>query len=178
MQISSIESSTEFVSVQDLAYVLERSESLVRMVANSFDVDISAQGVALGDALELLRYFAFCNAEQDKLLSRQNAKLQGAKARELEHAIALEIVKRERCCLEDQVKYLTNQLERENWRNERLEQKLDELMASFAHLVSQRDCLVAQAKIQSKVTVRQHKGREVLYLEQPVNRHLVNWEDR
>ena len=174
MQRPSIESSTVFVSVKDLADVLDRSESLVRMVANSFDVDMSAQGVALGDALELLRYFASCKGERDKLLSRQNAKLQGSKTRELEHAIAVEILKRERRFLEDQVKHLSNQLERENRRSERLEQKLHELMASFAHLISQRDRLVAHSKFQSKFSVRQHNGREVLYLEQPVNRHLVN----
>ena len=174
MQRPSMESSTKLVSVKDLSDVLDRSESLVRMVANSFEVDITAQGLALGDALELLRYFAFCKGERDKLLQRQHAKLQGAKARELEHAIALEIVKRERTWLEDQVKHLSNQLERENRRSERLEKKLHELMASFAHLISQRDRLVAQSKFQSKFTVRHHNGREVLYLEQPVNRHLVN----
>lgn len=166
---------TEFVSLKDLAKVLNRSETLVRLVAKSLDVDMSCKGVALGDALELMRYFASCKDGQDKLLNSQYSKLKAAKAREFEHAIALEIVKRERSWLEDQVQQLYDQLQHEQQRSERLEHKLHDLTASFAHLVSQRDRLVAHTKFHSKATVRQHKGREVLYLEKPVNSHLLNW---
>ena len=96
-----------------------------------------------------------------------------AKSRELELAVALDIVKRERASLANQVELLSDQLERANKRSERLEEKLHDLTESFAHLVSQRDRLVAQSRMKSKVSIKYHEGREVLYLEQPVNLHLL-----
>jgi hypothetical protein len=58
-------------------------------------------------------------------------------------------------------------------RSDRLEEKLHDLTEFFAHLVSQRDRLVAQSRMKSKASIKYHEGREVLYLEQPVNLHLL-----
>ena len=161
------------VSLQTLSAVLDRSQALVRMVANSLDVKVTGEHVTLPDALTLMRYFAGRKSEQDALWEEQSSKLKSAKAREFELAMALDIVKRERCSLDNQVALLTSQLDKAHERNDRLEAKLHELTASFAHLVSQRDRLVAQTKVKSKASLKYHQGREVLYLEQPVNLHLL-----
>jgi septal ring factor EnvC (AmiA/AmiB activator) len=161
------------VSLHLLSAALDRSQALIRMVAKSLDVKITDGHVTLPDALALIRYFASQKGEQDALWEEQSSKLESAKAREFELAMALDIVKRERGSLEKQVALLTAQLDKAHERNDRLEAKLHELTASFAHLVSQRDRLVAQTKVKSKVSLKYHQGREVLYLEQPVNLHLL-----
>lgn len=161
------------VSYEDLSNVLDRSEALIRMIAKALDIDVTGQHVPLHAALDLMRFFAGGKGEQDHLLSKQNSKLQAVKAREFEYAMALEIANRERSSLQKQVEVLTVELERAHHRGNRLEQKLHDLTASFAHLVSQRDRLVAQTKINSKTSIKQHQGRSVLYLEQPVNLHLL-----
>ena len=161
------------VSLQSLSDALDRSQALVRMVAKSLDVKVKDEQVSLPDALTLMRYFSAGKGEQDALWDQQSSKLEMAKSRELELAVALDIVKRERASLANQVELLSDQLGRANERNDRLEAKLHELTASFAHLVSQRDRLVAQSKMKSKTSIKYHEGREVLYLEQPVNLHLL-----
>lgn len=161
------------VSIQELSDVLDRSQALVRMVAKSLGVSVKDEHVMLPDALTLMRYFAAHKAEQDALWDNQTSKLQAAKAHEFELAMALDIVKHERVSLANQVELLSDQLDRANERSDRLEAKLHELTASFAHLVSQRDRLVAQTKFISKASIKYHEGREVLYLEQPVNLHLL-----
>lgn len=163
----------QLVSLQSLSEALNRSQALVQMVAKSLDVTIKDRHVTLPDALTLMRYFAGRKSEQDVLWDNQTSKLDAAKAREFELAMALDIVKRERGSLEKQVALLTAQLDKAHERNDRLEAKLHELTASFAHLVSQRDRLVAQTKVKSKASLKYHQGREVLYLEQPVNLHLL-----
>lgn len=162
------------VSCEDLSNVLDRSEALIRMTAKALDIDVEGQHVSCHDALHIMRFFAGGKGEQNQLWSEQSSKLQAAKAREFEFAMALEILKRERASLDKQVELLTEQLARANHRSDRLEQKLHDLTASFAHLVSQRDRLVAQTKIKSTTSIKQHQGRDVLYLERPVNLHLLS----
>jgi chromosome segregation ATPase len=103
--------------------------------------------------------------------------LQAAKGRELELSVALEIVKQERSSFEKQANVLSEQLDRSNRRSDRLEQKLHDLTASFAHLVSQRDRLVAKTQSKSKTTLQWRNGKAVLLLEEPVNSHLINRMD-
>ena len=161
------------VSLQSLSDALDRSQALVRMVAKSLDVKVQDEKVSLPETLTLMRYFSAGKGEQDALWDQQSSKLDAAKSRELELAVALDIVKRERASLANQVELLSDQLERANKRSDRLEEKLHDLTESFAHLVSQRDRLVAQSRMKSKVSIKYHEGREVLYLEQPVNLHLL-----
>src|SRR6056297_825798 len=161
------------VSLQSLSDALDRSQALVRMVAKSLDVKVQDEQVSLPDALALMRYFSVGKCEQDALWDQQSSKLDAAKSRVLELAVALDIVKRERASLANQVELLSDQLERANKRSDRLEEKLHDLTESFAHLVSQRDRLVAQSRMKSKASIKYHEGREVLYLEQPVNLHLL-----
>ena len=161
------------VSLQSLSDALDRSQALVRMVAKSLDVKVKDEQVSLPDALALMRYFSAGKGEQDALWDQQSSKLDAAKSRELELAVALDIVKRERVSLANQVELLADQLERANKRSDRLEEKLHDLTESFAHLVSQRDRFVAQSRMKSKASIKYHEGREVLYLEQPVNLHLL-----
>lgn len=163
----------QLVSLQSLSDALDRSQALVRMVAKSLDIKVANEHVALHDALTLMRYFAGGKSEQDALWDNQTAKLDAAKAREFELAMAMDIVKRERGSLDSQVALLTAQLDKAHERNDRLEAKLHELTESFAHLVSQRDRLMAQTKVKSKASLKYHQGREVLYLERPVNLHLL-----
>ena len=173
MNTSGADERVQCVSCRQLSDVLDRSEALVRMVATALDVKVKEEQVALPDALILMRYFSASKSEQDALWQGQNSKLEAAKARELELAMALEIVKRERVALEKQVTALFEQLNRANQRSDRLEEKLHDLTESFAHLVSQRDRLVAQTKMKSKASIKYHDGREVLYLEQPVNLNFL-----
>ena len=161
------------VSLQSLSDALDRSQALVRLVAKSLDVKVKDEQVSLPDALALMRYLSAAKGEQDALWDQQGSKLEMAKSRELELAVALDIVKRERASLANQVELLSDQLERANKRSDRLEEKLHDLTESFAHLVSQRDRLVAQSRMKSKASIKNHEGREVLYLEQPVNLHLL-----
>jgi len=161
----------QVISLQSLSDALDRSQALVRMVAKSLDVNSTDGQVTLPDALSLMRYFAAHKGEQDALWDNQTSKLDAAKAREFELAMALDIIKRERDSLDNQVALLTAKLDKAHERNDRLEAKLHELTESFAHLVSQRDRLVAQTKIKSKASLKYHQGREVLYLERPVNLH-------
>lgn len=163
----------QMVSLQSLSDALDRSRVLVRMVAKSLDVKVTDGHVTLPAALNLMRYFAGQRSEQDALWDNQTAKLDAAKAREFELAMALDIVKRERGSLDNHVALLTAQLDKAHERNDRLEAKLHELTESFAHFVSQRDRLVAPTKVKSKASLKHHQDREVLYLEQPVNLHIL-----
>jgi hypothetical protein len=165
------------VPLKTLSAVLCQSLALVRMVAKSLDVKVVDEHVKLPDALTLMRYCAARKREQDVLWDEQISKLQAANAREFELAMALDIVKRERSTLENQVEFLTAQLARSHERSDRVEAKLHELTESFVHLISQRDRLVAQTKMKSKASLKYHQGREVLYLEQPVNLHLLGQDD-
>jgi len=163
----------QLISLQSLSGALNRSRLLVRMVAKSLDVKVTDGHVTLLAALTLMQYFAAQRSEQDALWDNQTAKLDAAKAREFELAMALDIVKRERGSLDNQVALLTAQLDKAHECNDRLGAKLQELTESFAHLVSQRDRLVAPIKVKSKASLKHHQDREVLYLEQPVNLHLL-----
>jgi len=152
-----------------LSDALGRSKALIRMVGKSLDVQDQGGCVELTDALTLMRYFASATGEQDALWEQLSAKLATAKSRELELAIALDIVRRERTSLSHQVEALSAQLGRADERSRRLEKQLHELTETFAYLVSQRDRLLAQTKMQSKASLRYDQGREVLYLERPVS---------
>lgn len=161
------------ISLQSLSDLLDRSKALIAIVSKSLGVRIMDECVTLNDALTIMRYFAANKSDQDALRADQSSKLEDSQSRELELAVALEIVKRERESLSKHVQVLSDQLDRANQRSDRLEEKLYNLTESFAHLVAQRDRLVAQTKMKSKASVKYHKGREVLYLEQPVNLHLL-----
>jgi hypothetical protein len=161
------------VSLQTLSGVLNRSQALVRIVAKSLDVKVTQEHVTLPDALTLIRYFAGRKSDQDVLWNNQTSKLEAAEARKFELAMALDIVKRERGSLEKQVSLLAAQLDKAHERNDRLEAKLHELTESFAHLVSQRDRLLNRTNVTSKASLKNYQGREVLYLERPVNLHLL-----
>ena len=163
--------------VCDIASALKRPEALVRLTAASVDIKVSLGCVSLDDAIVLIRYFSDRSFDQEEFLANQTLKLQAAKGRELELSIALEIVKQERSSLEKQANVLSEQLDRSNRRSDRLEQKIHDLTASFAHLVSQRDRLAAKTQTKSKTTLQWRNGKTVLLLEEPVNSHLINQMD-
>ena len=165
------------ILVNDIATALKRPEALVRLTAASVDIKVRKGCVSLDDAILLIRYFSDRSFDQEEFLANQTLKLQAAKGRELELSIALEIVKQERSSLEKQANVLSEQLDRSNLRSDRLEQKLHDLTASFAHLVSQRDRLVAKTQTKSKTTLQWRNGKAVLLLEEPVNSHLINRMD-
>ena len=169
MKINQSDKTLQRISLQSLSDALGRSKALISMVGKSLDVQDHDGFVELTDALALMRYFASATGEQDALWEQLSAKLATAKSRELELAIALDIVKRERTTLSHQVEALSAQLGRADERNSRLDKQLHELMESFAYLVSQRDRLLTQTQMQSKASLKYDQGREVLYLEQPVN---------
>jgi hypothetical protein len=171
------EESAQEISVRDLSVALKRPEALVRLTAKSFDLAVKTGCVSLDGDIALIRCFSDRSFDQDELLATQTLKLQAAKGRELELAIALEMVKQERSSLEKQANVLSEQLDRTNRRSDRLEQKLHDLTASFAHLVSQRDRLVAQTQTKSKTTLQWRNGKAVLLLEEPVNRHVIDRVD-
>lgn len=164
---------TQMISLGSLSGTLDRSQALIRMVAKLLDVNVSDGLVSMPDALTLMRYFSASKGEQDALWDQQNSRLEAAKSRELELVVALDIVKRERGSLANQVELLSDQLHHANQRCKRLEEKLHDLTESFAHLVSQRDRLAAHTKMKSKASIKYLKGCEVLYLEQPINLHLL-----
>jgi hypothetical protein len=162
------------ILVCDIATALKRPEALVRLTAASVDITVKKGCVSLEEAIVLIRYFSNRSFDQEEFLANQTLKIQAAKGRELELSVALEIVKQERASLEKQTNVLSEQLDRSNRRSDRLEQKLHDLTASFAHLVSQRDRLVAQTQTKSKTTLQWRNGKAVLLLEEPVNSHLIN----
>jgi hypothetical protein len=172
------EESAQEISVRDLSVALKRPEALVRLTAKSVDIAVKTGCVSLDGAITLIRCFSDRPFDQNELLATQTLKLQAAKGRELELAIALEMVKQERSLLEKQANVLCEQLDRTNLRSDRLEQKLHDLTASLAHLVSQRDRLVARTQTTSKTSLQWRNGRSVLLLEEPVNRHLIDRVDR
>lgn len=165
--------SIQSVSLQSLSDALEQLPAIVRLVAKSLDVIVNDEQVLLPDALTLMRYFSAGIDDKDALWDQQSSKLDMTKSRKLELTVALEIIELERASLVNQVELLSNQLERAHERNDRHEAKLHELMTSFAFLVSQRDRLVEQSGMKSRVSIKYHEDREVLYLEEPVNRHLL-----
>lgn len=167
---------TTFITVQELASCLERPLPLIRITAKSFEIKLIDDRLSLRDAVHLIRCLANCKGDQAEAIAEQHSKLEASRGREFECAMALEIVKRERNSMEQQTRVLSQQLDRANSRSDRLEQQLHDLTASFTHLVSQRDRLVAHARAESRTSIRQHRGHEVLYLERPINLHLLGQE--
>lgn len=161
------------ISYKDLSNALDRSEAFIRIASKTLDIDAKGECISFDDVLVLMRYFAGHKSEQDVLWQKQNSKFQALKSRNFEYAVALDIVKRERSFLKQQVGLLTEQLTRAHERSDRLENKLHDLTESLSFLVSQRDRLVAQKRIESLASIKYHNGREVLYLECPVNLHLL-----
>ena len=163
--------------VSDIAAGVKGPGAFVGLPAASVDIKVRRGCVSLDEAIVLIRYFSDRSFDQEEFLANQTLKLQAAKGRELELSVALEIVKQERSSLEKQANVLSEQLDRSNRRSDRLEQKLHDLTASFAHLVSQRDRLVAKTQSNSKTTLQWRNGKAVLLLEEPVNSHLINRMD-
>ena len=159
----------KIITVQELSHALGRSAALIHMIARSFDIQVRDDQLSLSNAVNLIRCLAGRKGDQDDQLLLQNNKLQAAKDREFELAVALEIIKRERTALEAKTELLQKQLEHANSRSDRLEAKLHDLTDSLAHLVSQRDRLFSRIRVESSTSIRQHRGRDVLYLEHPVN---------
>lgn len=166
------------ISIDELARALGRSTAFLRVSMAVLKISDRDSCLTLEDAVSVIRYFASMSADQDTLFSSITKKLEAAERRELEVAVALEIVKQERSSLKEQVKFTQHQLEHAQARGDRLEKQLHDLTASFAHILSQRDKLVARAKLRSRASLKQYNGREVLYLEDPVNLHLLEVTDQ
>ena len=166
------------IPIDELAQVLGRSSSFVRVSMTVLKVSMHKNTLSLENAVSVIRYFASKSSDQETLLENITQKLAACERRELELAVAMELLKQERSTLKEQVRSARSQLERSQARNDRLENQLHELTASFAYILSQRDKLVARSKLHSKATLKQNNGHEVLYLEYPVNLHMLGVEDR
>jgi hypothetical protein len=160
--------------VDELAHALGRSSAFLRVSMAILKISECDEALTLEDAVNVIRYFAPKSADQDTLLTGLSQKLDAAERRELELAVALEITKQERSSLKDQVNFMQYQLEHAQTRGDRLEKQLHDVTASFAHILSQRDKLVARSKLKSRTSIKQYNGREVLYLEDPVNLHMLD----
>lgn len=161
------------IPIGELAEALGRTDMLLRSSLMVLKLPLHDETLALGDAVTVIRHLAQRQSDQDELLATLVAKTTAAEKRRLEFAVALEMVKQERAALKQLSRLLEEQLEREQTRGDRLEQNLHDLTSSFAHIVSQRDRLVARSKLRSKATLIEHNERLILYLEDPVNLHLL-----
>lgn len=162
------------IPLDELAHALGRSSAFLRVSMAILKISGSDEALTLEDAVNVIRYFAPKSADQDTLLTALTQKLDATERRELELAVAIEIIKQERSSLKDQVNFMQYQLEHAQARGDRLEEQLHDVTASFAHILSQRDKLVARSKLKSKTSLKQYNGREVLYLEDPVNLHMLD----
>lgn len=158
------EEMAQTISLESLSEALDRSKALIRRAAKSLDVQVQDGRVTLTDALTVMRYLSSDAGEQGA-----NSEQWTGKSRETELAVTLDIVKRERTATARQVEVLSAQLGHANERCKRLEEQLHNLMESFAYMVAQKDRPVAHSKMKSKASLKHVQGREVLYLEQPVD---------
>lgn len=160
---------TTNVLISELAQCLDRSESFIRVMLRSLAVEHKQNKIDLTDAVKLIRHFAGTSGEKAKLISELEARLHSTKKRELELSVSVEMLRRERDMLNKQNEILDRQLQKANDRTDRFEAKLHALTDSFAHLVDQRDRLVAQhrSKISQAVEVYEN-GRPILLLKNPV----------
>ena len=165
------------IPIDELAQALGRSSSFIRVSMTVLKISMCENTLSLENAVSVIRYFASKSSDQETLLENITQKLAASEKRELELAVALELLKHERSTLKEHIKSAQRQLERSQARNDRLEDQLHELTASFAHILSQRDKLVARSKLQSKATLKKNNGNEVLYLEHPVNLHMLGAVD-
>lgn len=161
------------IPIARLAEALGRTDMFLRSSLMMLKLPVHAETLALEDAVAVTRHLAQRQSDQEELLATLIAKITSAEKRELEFAVALEMVKQERAALKRYSRRLEEALEREQTRGDRLEQNLTDLTMSFVHIVSQRDRLVARSKLRSKATLIERNGRSVLYLEEPVNLHLL-----
>lgn len=161
------------IPIGALAEALECTERFLRTVVVVLKIPMRNETLALKDAVLTIRYLATRATDQEDLLSTLIAKTTSSAKRELEFAVALEMVKQDRAALRRECLLLNEHLKREQMRGDRLEDNLHNLTISFAHIVSQRDRLVARSKLRSKTTLIEKNGRPVLYLEDPINLHLI-----
>jgi len=172
--MTKISRSQSRIGITELARALGRSEMFVRSSLMVLKISLKDESLELDDAVAVIRHLAQRQSDQDELLGSLLAKITTTEKRELEFAVALEMVKKERAALARLTENLKEQLGREQSRSDRLEQNLHDLTASLAHIVLQRDRLVARSKLRSRATLKHYNGRSVLYLEDPVNPHLLN----
>ncbi len=151
-----------------LAKALGWSEVYLQASAMALDINNKTSGFSIQDVVALIQNSAVSKSAQDAFLSDLIKSKKLAQARELELAVALEIVKNDRSSAREQIEFLNQQLARAHARGDRLEKKIHDLTASLAHIVSQRDQLVARSQLKSKATTKVQNGREVLYLEEPI----------
>lgn len=159
------------IEIEILAEQLGRSTALLRLAAKRLKIDASQGSLTVSDAVHLIRYFSTQKYDQSQVLEQQAAVIEEAHTKQLEYAVALEIVRRERAMLETQVQQIQERLQIADQRNDRLEGKIDDLVQSLAYLVDQRDRLVAGKNQISRARLIHSNGREVLLLENPVGFH-------
>lgn len=161
------------IPIRTLAEALECTEQFLRTIVVVLKIPVWNETLALKDAVATIRHLAKRQSDQEELLATLIAKITSSEKRELEFAVALEMVKQERAALRRENRLLEENLKREQTRGDRLEDNLHNLTISLAHIVSQRDRLVARSKLRSKVTLIEQNGRPVLYLEDPINLYLM-----
>lgn len=79
---------TEYVSCRQLSDRSYRLEALIRIMAQTLGVKINEGRIALVDALGLMKYFSAARGDQVALWEQQLSKLEAAKSREIELAVA------------------------------------------------------------------------------------------
>ena len=160
---------TSPIPLSDFAQAVDRPESLIRMMAKSWDIPLENENLSLASAVRLIRIFETRHNRGMEEAERCRQALSDAKNRELELHVALEIVKRERASLEARLEENRSNLNRTEARADRLEGKLHEMSQSLAYLVDQRDRIVARQVTRSRVHEQIQDGRPVLVLSNPIN---------
>ena len=156
------------ISLSDFAAAVDRPESLIRMLAKSWDIPLGETTLSLQSAIRLVRLFETRHSSGMDEAEHCRKALDRAKERELELHIAIDILKRERASLEARLEENRAYLDRAEARADRLEGKLHEMSQSLAYLVDQRDRIFARGMMRSQVHEQIQDGRSVLVLSHPV----------
>ena len=156
------------IPINEFAAAVDRPESLIRMLAKSWDIPLDEAAVPLQSAIRLVRLFESRHSSGMDEAEHCRKALDRAKERELELHIAIDILKRERSSLEARLEENRAYLNRAEARADRLESKLHEMSQSLAYLVDQRDRIFARGVMRSQVHEQIQDGRAVLVLSHPV----------
>lgn len=159
---------SSLISLSDFASEVDRPESLIRMLAKSWDIPLGETTVPLQSAIRLVRLFESRHSSSMDEAEHCRKALDRAKERELELHIAIDILKRERTSLEERLRENRVYLGRAEARADRLEGKLHEMSQSLAYLVDQRDRIFARDVMRSQVHEQIQDGRSILVLSHPV----------
>ncbi|WP_223426854.1 hypothetical protein [Tateyamaria pelophila] len=159
---------TTAISLSEFSQAVDRPESLIRMLAKSWDIPVDGESLSIMSVVRLIRV---CESQRGGGMEEaelcRNA-LAHAKERELELHIAIEILQRERSSLKERLEESRDFYNRAETRADRLEAKLHEMSQSLAHLVDQRDRILANSIMRSRVSEKIKNGRLVLVLSDPV----------